>query len=170
MVGSGWASHAFLKRCETDAYEVICVSPRPYFVFTPMLAFATVGGVTTGSIVEPIRAANPGANYVEGEMTDINVIDKNIRVRIATPIIPPSLPPRAQPILTTHPRHMLGEQQAVSRRGHHHPLRLPHLRSRRQDRRLWRAGGGGALLGAEGGRRCAVHQKQGTSQHHFTCR
>ena len=46
-----------------------------------MLAFATVGGVTTGSIVEPIRAANPGANYVEGEMTDVNVIDKNIRVR-----------------------------------------------------------------------------------------
>ena len=81
VVGSGWASHAFLKRCETDAYEVICVSPRPYFLFTPMLAFATVGGVTTGSIVEPIRAANPGANYVEGEMTDVNVIDKNIRVR-----------------------------------------------------------------------------------------
>ena len=90
VVGSGWSSHAFLKRCETDAYEVICVSPRPYFLFTPMLAFATVGGVTTGSIVEPIRAANPGANYVEGEMTDVNVIDKNIRVSCChfTPFVP----------------------------------------------------------------------------------
>ena len=55
IVGSGWAAHAFLKICETDGYEVVCVSPRPYFVFTPMLASTAVGTVEYRSIVEPIR-------------------------------------------------------------------------------------------------------------------
>ena len=55
VVGSGWAAHAFLKICETDGYEVVCVSPRPYFVFTPMLASTAVGTVEYRSIVEPIR-------------------------------------------------------------------------------------------------------------------
>ena len=55
IVGSGWAAHAFLKICETDGYEVVCVSPRPFFVFTPMLASTAVGTVEYRSIVEPIR-------------------------------------------------------------------------------------------------------------------
>ena len=51
---------------DSDKYEVIYVSPRNYFVFTPMLAAASVGTVDVRSITEPIRAANPYARFLEG--------------------------------------------------------------------------------------------------------
>ena len=80
VVGSGWAAHAFMKICETDGYDVVCVSPRPFFVFTPMLASTAVGAVEYRSIVEPVRVANPLVTYVEAEMTDIDVDRKKIIV------------------------------------------------------------------------------------------
>ena len=80
MVGSGWGAHALLKIIETEEYHVICVSPRPYFIFTPMLASCTTGTVEYRSIVEPIRAANPFVDYIEGEVIDIDPYNKQIQV------------------------------------------------------------------------------------------
>jgi hypothetical protein len=65
VIGSGWSAHAFLKIAEVDD-QVVCISPRPFFVFTPMLAATAVGTVEYRSIVEPIRGANPLADYLEG--------------------------------------------------------------------------------------------------------
>ena len=55
VLGSGWGATAFLKNIDTDPYDVTVVSPRNYFLFTPMLAGATVGTVEYRSITEPIR-------------------------------------------------------------------------------------------------------------------
>jgi len=68
IVGSGWAAHSFLKTIETDIFHVICVSPRPFFLFTPMLTGTCVGSVEYRSIVEPIRSSNPFVDYLEGEV------------------------------------------------------------------------------------------------------
>lgn len=83
LLGGGWSGHAFSKIIETDIYDVLCISPRPYFIFTPMLASASVGTVEYRSIVEPIRVSNPLAEYIEGEAFDINPNDKIIQVRSA---------------------------------------------------------------------------------------
>lgn len=83
LIGSGWSSHAFLKVCETDAYDVVCVSPRPYFVFTPMLAATAVGTVEHRSIVESVRVSNPSASYIQAEMVDIFPDQKRITARSA---------------------------------------------------------------------------------------
>ena len=80
LIGSGWAAHAFLKVCETDAYDVVCISPRPYFVFTPMLAATAVGTVEQRSIVESIRISNPSVTYFEAEMLDLNPLEKSITI------------------------------------------------------------------------------------------
>lgn len=55
ILGSGWGAVPFLKDIDTDRYDVICISPRNYFLFTPMLAGASVGSVEFRSICEPIR-------------------------------------------------------------------------------------------------------------------
>ena len=55
VLGTGWGAAAFLKNIDTDKYDVTVVSPRNYFVFTPMLAGASVGSVDFKSITEPIR-------------------------------------------------------------------------------------------------------------------
>jgi hypothetical protein len=55
VLGTGWAAAAFLKGIDTGLYDVTVISPRNYFVFTPMLAGASVGTVDYRSITEPVR-------------------------------------------------------------------------------------------------------------------
>lgn len=41
-VSAGWAGHAIAKIIDTALYEVVIVSPRGFFLFTPMLAGSAV--------------------------------------------------------------------------------------------------------------------------------
>lgn len=41
VLGTGWGAAAFLKGIDTGRFDVTVVSPRNYFVFTPMLAGAS---------------------------------------------------------------------------------------------------------------------------------
>ncbi|CAM9925329.1 unnamed protein product, partial [Discosporangium mesarthrocarpum] len=43
VLGTGWGSHAFLKSVNGNKFQVTTVSPRNFFLFTPMLA-ASAGG------------------------------------------------------------------------------------------------------------------------------
>ncbi|KAL3893384.1 MAG: hypothetical protein SGARI_008205, partial [Bacillariaceae sp.] len=55
VLGTGWGAAAFLKGIDTSLYDVTVISPRNHFVFTPMLAGASVGTVDYRSITEPVR-------------------------------------------------------------------------------------------------------------------
>lgn len=55
VLGTGWGAASFLKDVDTNLYDVTIVSPRNYFLFTPMLAGASVGTVEYRSITEPVR-------------------------------------------------------------------------------------------------------------------
>lgn len=55
VLGTGWGAHSLLKGIDTDLYDVTVISPRNFFLFTPMLAGASVGTVEYRSITEPIR-------------------------------------------------------------------------------------------------------------------
>jgi len=58
ILGAGWGSAAILKGIDTERYDVTVISPRNYFLFTPMLAGAAVGTVDIRSITQPIREAS----------------------------------------------------------------------------------------------------------------
>ncbi|KAG9452769.1 hypothetical protein H6P81_005673 [Aristolochia fimbriata] len=55
VLGTGWAGTSFLKNLDSAKYDVQVVSPRNYFMFTPLLPSVTCGTVEARSIVEPIR-------------------------------------------------------------------------------------------------------------------
>jgi len=55
VLGTGWGAASFLKDVDAEKYDVTVISPRNHFVFTPMLAGASVGTVEYRSITEPIR-------------------------------------------------------------------------------------------------------------------
>jgi NADH:ubiquinone reductase (non-electrogenic) len=68
ILGSGWGSYSLLRAIDKKDIDVICISPRNHFLFTPLLASTTVGRIlllvyhtaVSGtlefrSIVEPIR-------------------------------------------------------------------------------------------------------------------
>lgn len=73
VLGSGWGSHALLSAIDANRYEVTVISPRNYFLFTPMLAGAAVGTVEYRSITQPIREANPLVDYLEATCKDVNL-------------------------------------------------------------------------------------------------
>lgn len=83
VLGSGWAAHALLKVADTYKLRIIVVSPSNHFVFTPMLASASVGTVEYRSMTEAVRAANPMIeNYLEGKATDIDFDKQVIKVKL----------------------------------------------------------------------------------------
>ncbi|KAJ2653952.1 NADH:ubiquinone oxidoreductase, partial [Coemansia sp. RSA 1200] len=55
LLGTGWGSTTALKNLDTDNFNVVVVSPRNYFLFTPLLPSCTVGTIENRSIMEPVR-------------------------------------------------------------------------------------------------------------------
>ncbi|CAD7967020.1 unnamed protein product [Amoebophrya sp. A120] len=55
ILGSGWAGYRLLQDVDHEKYQVSVVSPRNHFLFTPLLASASVGGSDISSICHPVR-------------------------------------------------------------------------------------------------------------------
>jgi len=43
ILGTGWGSYSVLKTIDKNKFDVIVVSPRNHFLFTPLLCSTTVG-------------------------------------------------------------------------------------------------------------------------------
>ncbi|KAI9304859.1 pyridine nucleotide-disulfide oxidoreductase-domain-containing protein [Cunninghamella echinulata] len=63
ILGSGWGSYQLLRKINKDDYEVSVVSPRNYFVFTPLLASTSVGTLEFRCITEPVRQYSKDIDY-----------------------------------------------------------------------------------------------------------
>lgn len=77
ILGGGWAALSMLRKLHTDQFRVTVISPRNYFLFTPLLPSTTVGTLTQRSIVEPIRhyctrSDAAEADFIEAECTRID--------------------------------------------------------------------------------------------------
>ncbi len=57
ILGTGWAGYSLLRNVDKQLYDVIVISPRNHFLFTPLLASTTVGTLEFRSIIEPVRNA-----------------------------------------------------------------------------------------------------------------
>lgn len=45
ILGTGWGGYSLLRNIDKKLFDVVVISPRNYFLFTPMLASTTVGTV-----------------------------------------------------------------------------------------------------------------------------
>lgn len=85
ILGSGWGSVSLLKNLDTTLYNVVVVSPRNYFLFTPLLPSTPVGTIELKSIVEPVRSIArraPGeVTYYEAEALDVDPVAKTVKVK-----------------------------------------------------------------------------------------
>ncbi|EGG21711.1 calcium-binding EF-hand domain-containing protein [Cavenderia fasciculata] len=91
ILGTGWASLAFINNIDPSKYELIVISPRNFFLFTPMLASATVGSLEVRSIIEPIRRvlkriAKGNCSYIEAECTEINQNENYVVISDSSPL------------------------------------------------------------------------------------
>ena len=88
VLGSGWGAISFIKSLPADTpYDVVLVSPRNYFLYTPLLPGAATGAVEERSIVEPIRRpiGEKGWKYYEAECIDVDAKRKKVTCRAADP-------------------------------------------------------------------------------------
>ncbi|KAI2619198.1 pyridine nucleotide-disulfide oxidoreductase-domain-containing protein [Hypoxylon sp. NC1633] len=82
ILGGGWGSVALLKQLNPDDYHVTVISPKNYFLFTPMLPSATVGTLEMRSLVEPIRRVltRVGGHYLRANAEDVEFSYKLVEV------------------------------------------------------------------------------------------
>ena len=55
VLGTGFAAYSFIKKTDRKKYDIVIISPRNHFLFTPLLPSTTVGTIEFRSIIEPIR-------------------------------------------------------------------------------------------------------------------
>ncbi|GAA5923864.1 hypothetical protein JCM10213_004433 [Rhodosporidiobolus nylandii] len=83
VLGNGWASTAFLKELDNQGYNVVVISPRNYFLFTPLLPSVTVGTLASRSILEPTRFLTRHlkrkTEVYEGEVYEVDPVKKTVR-------------------------------------------------------------------------------------------
>jgi NADH:ubiquinone reductase (non-electrogenic) len=72
VLGTGFASFSLLKKIDIRHFDVVVVSPRNHFLFTPLLPSTTVGTLEFRSIIEPIRLARGVPKYHHAVATGID--------------------------------------------------------------------------------------------------
>ncbi|KAI0975994.1 hypothetical protein F4678DRAFT_209808 [Xylaria arbuscula] len=84
ILGTGWGSVSLLKKLDTANYNVVVISPRNYFLFTPLLPSCTTGNIEHRSIMEPIRQIlrhkKAAVTFYEAEATKIDYERKVIKI------------------------------------------------------------------------------------------
>ena len=58
ILGSGWAGLNALRKCAGPGKDITVVSPRPHFLYTPLLASSSVGTVGVRSVRSGVRGAS----------------------------------------------------------------------------------------------------------------
>lgn len=99
ILGSGWAGYGFARTLDPTKYERIIISPRSYFVFTPLLASTSVGTLEFRTILEPIRRLRGQVGFYQGWADDVDFdrkivyVESNVAEEAASKtVVPPPLP------------------------------------------------------------------------------
>ncbi|MBM2840389.1 MAG: putative dehydrogenase [Bacteroidetes bacterium] len=72
VLGTGFGAFNLVKHLRDD-YDVVVVSPRNHFLFTPLLPSTTVGTLEFRSIIEPIRHARKGIQFYHANAKALDV-------------------------------------------------------------------------------------------------
>ncbi|KAF8908116.1 NDE2, mitochondrial external NADH dehydrogenase [Gymnopilus junonius] len=82
VLGSGWGATSLLKTLDTSDYNVVVISPKNFFLFTPLLPSVAVGTLSSRSIIQPTRYITRHkarqVSVVEAEATDVDPINKTV--------------------------------------------------------------------------------------------
>ncbi|KAI1367829.1 FAD/NAD(P)-binding domain-containing protein [Xylaria arbuscula] len=83
ILGSGWAGYAFARTLDPRKYERIMISPRSYFVFTPLVAGTAAGTLEFRAVIESVRRLNLD-DFYQGWADDVDFGRKVVRVEANT--------------------------------------------------------------------------------------
>ncbi|KAI0328790.1 NADH dehydrogenase [Cubamyces sp. BRFM 1775] len=82
ILGSGWGATSLLNSLDTVDYNVIVISPKNYFLFTPLLPSVAVGTLSPRSILQPTRYVTRHkkrqVTVIEASATDVDPTAKTV--------------------------------------------------------------------------------------------
>ncbi|KAF8960637.1 NADH dehydrogenase [Flammula alnicola] len=82
VLGSGWGATSLLSTLDTADYNVIVISPKNFFLFTPLLPSVAVGTLNPRSIIQPTRYITRHkarqVSVIEAEATDVDPKNKTV--------------------------------------------------------------------------------------------
>lgn len=82
VLGSGWGATSFLNTLDTTEYNVVVISPRNFFLFTPLLPSVAVGTLSPRSILQPTRYVTRhktrAVKVIEAEAQSIDPVNKTV--------------------------------------------------------------------------------------------
>lgn len=83
VLGCGFGGYSLLSRLSSRHWDLTLVSPRNYFLFTPLLPSAAVGTVEFRSILEPARRRLPNVRLLEAEAEEVDWQGREVWCRSA---------------------------------------------------------------------------------------
>jgi NADH:ubiquinone reductase (non-electrogenic) len=92
VLGCGFGGYSLLRALQGGRYVTTLVSPRNYFLFTPLLPSAVTGTVEFRSIVEPARRKLREVRLVEGHAVGVDWERRVVACESAIGALPFELP------------------------------------------------------------------------------
>ncbi|KAL9083876.1 MAG: hypothetical protein Q9165_008346 [Trypethelium subeluteriae] len=83
VLGSGWAGYNAAQNLDPKKYQAVIVSPRSYFVFTPLLASTSVGTLEFRTALEPVRNRRSRLSFFQGWADSVDFNKREITVEEA---------------------------------------------------------------------------------------
>lgn len=83
VLGSGWAGYSLSRDLDPRKYQIVVVSPRSYFVFTPLLASTSVGTLEFRCALEPTRARKgekQGPQFFQGWADGVDFDQRTLQI------------------------------------------------------------------------------------------
>lgn len=82
VLGSGWGATSFLKEIDTTHYNVVVISKRNYFLYTPLLPSVSVSTLSGASIIQPTRYItrhkSRHVTVYEADVTEVDAKNKTV--------------------------------------------------------------------------------------------
>lgn len=83
VLGSGWAGYTLGRDLNPKKFQTVIVSPRSYFVFTPLLASTSVGTLEFRTALEPVRSRKRDVAFFQGWGDAVDFGKKELEVEEA---------------------------------------------------------------------------------------
>lgn len=81
ILGSGWGGFTLARRLDPKEYQIVIVSPRSYFVFTPLLASTSVGTLEFRTALESLRTRDSRYEYYQGRAESVDFANDQVIIR-----------------------------------------------------------------------------------------
>lgn len=78
ILGSGWGGYTLSRKLSPSSFSPLIISPRSYFVFTPLLTDAAGGSLDFSHIVEPIRDPRAKVDFIQAAARAVNLEKKTV--------------------------------------------------------------------------------------------